>query len=204
MKTRLYTPVAFLAMTAVITLIGSPAAAQDLAWGGTQLQTVVSGELELAEHVGLRGQLAGFFVPHNGTTIAFAYAGPTFTPLDSDDLTLWVSPQLVGALGWFEKADGLGPSLWVRLDLFQKALVIFLEGDVLIGAGIDEQSYYGYYALDWNPLDWLNAGGQVEQVNLDLIAGPHVGITKGPLHLELQYYLGEGFHTIRVLTMLNF
>jgi len=191
-------------LVACMGLYLNTAKAEGLKWTGVQINLPISGELDLGKGVGVRGHVSGFFVPENGTKLGFFYAGPTFVPIDTENFSLWLSPQLGTYLNWWEGTDAFGPSLWANVSLLGGKMSVFLEGEVIFAVREENKVFYGYYALDGHPLEWLNFGGQVEQVDKNLIWGPHVGVSKGPLHLELQYYFGVDMHTIRVVAGLGF
>lgn len=183
------------------------AKADEFAWTGTEILTPVSGEFAFNDQIGLRGHLTGFFKPAAKVVMAFAYVGPTFTPVSNEKFGLWISPQLAIPFGWYEGEDAMGPSVWVNLSFFGGKLAVFLEGEVYVSFQNQLVNYYGYYAVDGCP-GAVNAGIQVEQVDAGVIFGPHIGGTIGPLHLEAQYYLGfqdaNRGHTIRLVTGLSF
>lgn len=186
---------------AAMTLISERAEAHE--WMGTQVMLPVSAEIGITKSIGFRGHVTGFFVPERGVSLAFIYAGPTFSA-DLKDVGIWISPQIGSYLGWFEGSDALGPSLWLNLDLLDGKLGIFAEGELVFAARSTDKVFYGYYALDGYFLGKMNVGAQVEQVNMDPIVGPHVGVSQGPLHFELQYYVGSDTHTLRLVTGLGF
>jgi len=204
----------------------NPAKAEGLSWTGFEVLLPVSAEIEVADQIGIRAQMINFFVPARKVHLSFFYAGPTFTPvlIEHPDATgdpktdpppnfvLWVSPQFVGAANWYGTedvpGDGIGPSVMLNMNAKGK-FNVFLEIEayfpVVADAGL---TYYGFYSVDGAPKKWLNLGGQAEQVNDGIIFGPHVGMTKGPFHVEVQYYLGlqdvNRGHSIRLVTALGF
>jgi len=180
------------------------AKAENFPWKGSQVMFSVGGAVEMIENkLFVRGSGIYFWVPENGLNMFFVYFGPKWQIAD----WIWIAPQVGFAGNWtLNSKDAADFSLWTGLSFFQSRLTVFLEGDAIVNH--DQQDYYGYYSIDYNPLSWLNAGIQGEQINKGVMFGPHLGYTNGPLHLEVQYYAGfqqsNKGHTIRFFTRLFF
>lgn len=187
-------------------------------WGGVQLQAVIGGEHTFTPTVGVRGSASFFMIPTKDVFLPFIYVGPTFVADNKTnaarrlDSGVWISPQLVVAPRWFaspdgmDRADGVGPSLWVSITLGKVS--IFLEPEVYFNVdrlpGMAAANYFGYYEVAVNPTDWFSVGGHVEQVDLAFAAGPHVGFKKGPMGLQVQYLFSATEHAPRFVFSLNF
>ena len=188
----------------ILFVLPQPLKAKEFSWQGTQVLAVAGGAIELIEKkLSLIGSAVFFWVPESGVNLFFFYFGPKWQIAD----WIWIAPQ-VGLAGHWD-ADGKDAadfSLWIGLSFFDSQFTIFLEGDAIINA--DQKDYYGFYSIDYNPLDWFNAGIHGEQINEGIQFGPHVGFTKGPWHLEIQHYTGlqdvNYGHTVRILTKLFF
>lgn len=173
-------------------------------WTGAQLQTVIGGKVPIfGDKIFFRGSFHTFLIPKTKCSLAFAYAGPLFVVND----WLSVAPQFGVASNWAADGDDMFlSSLWNTLSFAEEKITFFLEGDVYVDA--DQKDYYGYYSADYNPAPSLNFGLQAEEVNKNVIFGPHVGFTAGPWHLELQYYVGlqeaNKGHAYRFSTSVSF
>lgn len=155
-------------------------------WTGAQLQTAIGGKVPISgEKIFFRGSFHTFMVPKTGCSLFFTYAGPLFVVND----WLSVAPQFGVASNWAADGDDMFLfSLWNSLSFAEGKITFFLEGDGYVDA--DQKDYYGYYSADYNPTASFNFGVQGEEVNKNVIFGPHAGFTAGPWHLELQYYMG--------------
>ena len=180
------------------------ASAKHFSWQGAQVQTVAGGGIELIEKtLTLRGSATYFWVPEKGVNMFFTYFGPKWQIAD----WIWVAP-LVGLAGNWTLSGKVAAdlSLWTGLSFFDSQLTVFLEGEAIVNE--DQQDYYGYYSIDYNPLSFFNVGVQGEQVNEGIQFGPHVGFSKGPWHFEVQYYAGlqdvNYGHAVRIFTLLFF
>jgi len=195
------------------------AQAKEFPWQGAQIQTVVGGEATiLSEDLKLddpsapvvkkpvlawRGSAHLLWIPESGTAMIFTYTGPKWYATD----WLWISPQggYAGAFAPDGKDMGL-VSLWLNFTMLDGLLTLFLEGDGYFNK--TDKNYYGYYALDYNPLEYLNVGVHGEQVDKGVMFGPHVGFTKGPWHVGIEYYLGfqdiNRGHNVRFVNSLYF
>ncbi|NQV11732.1 hypothetical protein HQ524_00050 [Candidatus Uhrbacteria bacterium] len=196
-------------MMVAMTLVTSVSARADgLEWTGLEVLTKASGELEVTEHVGARGEADGFFVPSKKFVMGFFYLGPTFSPPSTKNFSIWVSPQVVFPLGKFDETDAIGPSLWINMKFLEGKFSLFLLGDVYFPFDGGRASYFGAYSLDGHPAEWFNFGWHVEQVDLHALTGPHVGTTFGPAHFEVQWYVGmeedQAVTTLRLVMGLDF
>jgi len=171
-------------------------------WNGAQIQAGIGGHVPVyGEAVALRASGMLFTVPENKLIMFFAYAGPVFSPAD----WFWIAPQVGYAANWMETDAGIG-SVWIGFSFFRGQLTIFTENEAIFNH--KKADYYGYHAVDYNPLDWVNVGVQIEAVNRLATFGPHVGFSKGPWHFEVQWHAGaqeENIgHAVRIFTCLNF
>lgn len=171
-------------------------------WQGAQIQTAIGGSVPLhGETISIRASGALFAVPVNKTIMFFAYGGPLFAPVD----WFWIAPQIGYAANWLPTDAGIA-SIWVGFAFFDGRLTIFTENEAIFNH--KKADYYGYHAVDYNPLDWVNIGIQAEAVNRLVMFGPHVGFSKGPFHFELQWYAGvqeeNAGHAVRIFSSLFF
>lgn len=185
-------------------------------WGGIELVPSVSGEHAFDNRFGVRFQLNGFFVPSEKFASAFFYVGPTFNLVHTEPFSLWSSLQFVGVLNAFpdsdeegpdEDSDGVGPSLWVKMDLFHEKISVFLEADVYFSVDDRGVTYYGAYAVSAHPAEWISLGLTLEQLNKNFFVGPHIGAGFGPFSVELLYLIGgetPGKHALRIAAGLSF
>jgi hypothetical protein len=174
-------------------------------WQGAQVQTSF-GVSESGDILGMRASFTHFWVPSQDLSQFFSYVGPTFTLGD-----FWISPQ-VGIVGnWTEDGrDMFLESLWFSGDFTDDdgwGPTFFLEGDVYTDDF--ETFYYTYASLDMSFAGSFNLGLHNESVDDAFMFGPHFGLTKDQLHLEVQYYLGyqedrSKGHTVRLSTSFDF
>ncbi|MEY4723434.1 MAG: hypothetical protein RLZZ324_947 [Candidatus Parcubacteria bacterium] len=173
-------------------------------WSGTEVIAHVSGDLPFKDSpFGLRVHATRFMIPSKDVSLSFFYVGPTWTG-QAGGFSLWVSPQFATSLG-FLTSDAFGPALWSQLDYAGKAnLFMDLEHYSGLHGG---NAWYGLYSGNWTPASWFNLGAQAEHVDLGLHVGPHVGMTVGPFHGEVQYYYGainDTANALRLVTALRF
>jgi len=193
----------FYTLLFAIFMIPAPkAVAAELPWQGAQIQAGIGGSIPVhGEAIALRASGMLFTVPENKLIMFFSYAGPVFAPVE----WFWIAPQIGYAANWMETDAGIG-SVWIGFSFFQGKLTIFTENEAIFNH--KKADYYGYHAVDYNPLDWVNAGIQVEAVNRLATFGPHIGFSKGPWHFEVQWHVGaqeENLgHAVRIFTCLNF
>jgi hypothetical protein len=144
-----------------------------------------------------------FFIPSNDTSIYFIYTGPVFNLAD----WLWVAPQLGYAGNWTKDAeDAADFSMWMGANLPNGLGALFAESEAITDGG--QTDFYGFYSYTWQAKDSpVNLGVQAEFVNKDGIAGPHIGISKGAWHFEVQFFRplkDENLNIFRLSTFLNF
>lgn len=186
------------------TILSIPAVIQaaDFPWNGAQIQAGIGGHVPLRGE-GIAFQASGmiFTVPENKMIVFFSYAGPVFAPVE----WFWIAPQIGYAANWMETDAGIA-SVWMGFSFFEGQLTLFTENEAIFNH--KRADYYGYHSVDYNPLDWVNLGIQVEAVNRLATFGPHIGFSKGPWHFEVQWHAGvqeENLgHGIRIFTCLNF
>lgn len=193
-------------LTALMMLSASEARAE-FPWQGAQIQTVINGEapLSLLEgRLSVFGSATHFWVPSGDANFVFTYMGPKLKAAD----WFWVAVPLLGvAANWTEDGgDALIVSLWSGMSFLDGRLTVFLEGERYFNP--DQQDLYGYQSVDYAIYGPLNLGVQAEEVNQLATFGPHIGITKGPWHGEVQYHAGvqedNRGHTVRIFTGLSF
>lgn len=164
----------------------APVRAEAEEWSGTQVVTAVSVERPITAALGVQAFVSRFSVPSTGEGLTFVYAGPTLT-FTRGGFQVWAAAQVVGGFGYWDH-DGFGPSLWLRLSRGEASL--FAEFERWEEVDGDRHLWYGLYAADWNAVPWLSLGAQVEHVDANFHGGPHVGLSQGPVILQLQYHLG--------------
>ena len=163
-------------------LLITPSSANAVAWAGVQSLMTIGAEHQFTDTVGLRGSAHYFWVPQDNLFQLFTYVGPTFSP------TSWYfnSPQIGTVSGWTEDGkDAFLVSDWMSFSFQDDRITLFVEGDLYLAEELTD--YYGYYAADLH-VEAANFGIQLEQVNTDLIYGPHIGIKVGLFYGEVQYY----------------
>ncbi|MFH1598350.1 MAG: hypothetical protein ABIB97_04785 [Patescibacteria group bacterium] len=145
------------------------------------------------------GQLVN--VPSEGLENWYYYAGPAWM---SDGGALLVMP-LVGQITnrGLEGQDATIASLWSIWQPTEK-FKLFVQGDMYTYG--DETEYLGWLTTDYFLTPDVTCGFHVERnvgdLYTDTTIGPHVGITKGPCRLELQWHGSiEGkTHALRLYT----
>lgn len=196
----------FLFIPIIMTMIMMPniSNATEVVWDGAQTQTSIHGDIDLLENkLQLHGTGSFFWVPETNSAAFFAYLGPKWLATD------WL--HLMPAIGYTGRMtdngeDAFIASLWTLFLIEEGMFTLFLETE---GYFSNEQSiYYGFYSFDFNFSEWGNVGLHAEQVNLDVMFGPHIGFGKGPWRLEIQYYAGPDgdiyYHAMRVCNSLSF
>ena len=182
-----------------------------LSWAGLEFQPYVSVQKPVIENVlDFRASLFYFGVPKSKTSIANAYFGPSFTVSE----WLQITPMVGMINGWFaektlfgyEPEPALILSVWVECSFATEHLYISAQIDGYFGHYQDQRDLYVFYRASYQALSWLNAGLQAEQVNENVILGPHLGAGIGPLHAEFQYFLipETQSHSLRLVIGLGF
>jgi hypothetical protein len=182
--------------------ISNVARAKGFPWQGAQLQAGIGGAIPVVgDKLSVRASACLFTVPENKFIMAFVYSGPVWSPAD----WIWIAPQIGYAANWMTTDAGI-VSVWIGLSFFEGKLTIFTENEAIFNHR--RADYYGFHSVDYNPLAWLNIGAQAEAVNRNVMFGPHVGFSKGPWHMEIQWYAGaqpdNTGHAVRLATFLNF
>lgn len=157
-------------------------------WNGSQLLIVGAADnvkLDKDDDTfALRSSVHWFWQPQSDTMLWFGYIGPRFNIAD----WIWTSPQIGVAGNWTPNGgDAFLMSLWTGLTPL-KNIFILIESDVYVyeDGGLD---YYGFYFAEWN-FGKVALGPTFEQVNKDLILGPHVTLYTdvGPF-ISAQYWV---------------
>ena len=174
--------------------------AKELTWTGTQTLTSLGAEIPLSGKNFFRTSIHYFWTPEIGheKDMVAVYTGPK---MRSENM--WVAPQ-IGFMGnWMEEGkDALILSVWSGGSWGKFSA--FLEVEVYLAQN-NPVDFYGCYFFNYDPMATLNVGWHVEEVNLKFSTGPHIGITKGPIHFELQYYINPDLnHTVRIVTGVGF
>ena len=177
-----------------------------------QLQAAVGAEVRLSgtdtpkesflNDMAVKIHVSTFFVPQDNVMLFFGYGGLKLELAP----WIWIYPA-IGANAMFSTTEQFIASLWFGLNFFDGQMSLFLEGDVYIGY---EKNYdfYGYYAIDWNPTNFMNVGVQVEQVNDKAQFGPHLEFSYKVWHggpqLYVGYVEGQPVWSVRVLSVVTF
>lgn len=180
--------------------VASVADAKKFPWLSTQLDVELHGELPINEIVNVRGTLVNFLVPQDNIDLFLFYGGVCVQATD----WLRIAPHIGFTPAWSKEGkDAAIVSLWVTVQF--SSLLVFLEGDGFLNP--DQNGYRGYYSVDY-VRDSYYYGAQGEQSDEAIAFGPHIGFTKGPFHIELQYYAGvqeiNFGQTVRTLIQLIF
>jgi hypothetical protein len=200
---KLARPCPFTFVFSILLVFFAGTARAELRWNDIEVVFMNGASIPLNEEktVSLDGYASLYWVPGARDTLYFLYLGPGFMAAD----WLWLSPK-AGLIGnW---VDGNKAAFMfsgqAALFFFDGQFDGLIEADMVLYPG--KIGYYGYYSGNWNPKPWLNLGIQAEQVNLGIMAGPHVGIKKAPWSLEIQYYLYPTLdnHNLRVVNTLIF
>lgn len=180
-----------LLLVLILHSVSFPAQAKDFAWQGAQVQTVLGGAHDVIEEtLFVYGQGTIFFVPNAKSYMYFAFVGVKWQVVD----WFWFMPLVGYAGNWTsnpeidDPQEAVDTALRIGFSFFEGMLEIYLEGEPIFNKDIVD--YYGFYSIDYIPVDWFNTGIHVEQINKGIMFGPHIGFSKKPWSIQAQYFIG--------------
>ncbi|MFH1089322.1 MAG: hypothetical protein V1716_02780 [Candidatus Uhrbacteria bacterium] len=185
-------------LLALLAFVAPPTQASELELAA-QYAASIGAQFEINNNVGIRVSIHQFGIPKTGATMRFAYVGPVISVTPD----FWVSPQVGVMSGWMaDGTDALLGSVWFGAS--HGSFSLFGEGDIYVATG-NPTDVYSYLSADWNH-EAVNLGLQAEMVGVDPVFGPHLGGTKGALHVEGLIFLNPNFDTLalRLSTTVSF
>lgn len=172
-----------LAVMAVIIMSGMAFAEEELPWLGSQWQAWVIGTAPLTEgknvNILLQGQVMALSIPSDDYVGLWGWIGPVFEVGE-----FWFSPQ-IGLMADGEDDAQLG-CLFAGGAHFDEELTWLIKVDE--GLGLSREHHFVFVTVDEN-VGPVNIGLHEEFADGLHYWGPHVGITNGPWHFEVQWFV---------------
>lgn len=156
-------------------------------WTGSQLLIIGAADnvkLDPTDDTwAMRSSVHLFWQPQTDTMLWFGYIGPRFNIAS----WIWMSPQIGVAGNWTpDGGDAFLASLWTGFTPHPNIFILCEADFNIYDEGFD---YYGFYFAEWN-FGKVALGPTFEQVNKDLILGPHLTLYTdvGPF-ISAQYWV---------------
>lgn len=156
-------------------------AEDDNYFGGIEYNVSLIGDAYVHPQVAINGNLVVLYNIYQDVPVGIVYAGARF------DVADWYTTYVrLGVTADVPTEDliGLDISLMQRFTLLGGDIDFLFQTDLIFHQ--DGFTYYGVYRFNV-PESWFNMGLTTEQVHNEFFLGPHLGVTGGPVHLEVQF-----------------
>ncbi|KKU32724.1 MAG: hypothetical protein UX57_C0011G0007 [Candidatus Uhrbacteria bacterium GW2011_GWE2_46_68] len=163
-----------------------------------QVQIAAGADAPIANHLYVRASTHLFWLPGDHA-MTFAYTGVIYSVSDH----FWVAPQIGVVANWNNKGD-IAPLGAVWAQVSNDDLRFFF--DVELFPTTNNLVFYGYYNAEWMANFWFGIGLQGEQVDLNVMYGPHLAFAlSNTLVISPEYYYDpiNKNHTFRWVTILT-